>query len=47
MPQGEIEARDLLKVMKQTANTVNNDDIIDFAFNPESRKRVETLGNLV
>jgi hypothetical protein len=33
--------------MRETSNTVNNEDIIDFAFNPESRKRVETLGEIV
>lgn len=47
MAPADVPARDLLKVMKDTANNVNNDDIIGFAFNPESRKRVETFGNMV
>lgn len=47
MAPADVQARDLMKAMKDTANNVNNEDIIDFAFNPESRKRIETLGNLV
>ena len=36
-----------MKSMKESANAVNNEDIIDFAFNPEASKRVETLGGMI
>lgn len=42
-----MPARDLMRSMRETTNNVNNEDIIGFAFNPESRKRVDTFGEIV
>ena len=45
MAAGDIPTRSLVKSMKETTGAINNEEILGFAFNPESRKKAETFGS--
>lgn len=33
--------------MKENTNNIKQDEIVDFAFNPDARKKAETLGGMM
>ena len=43
LPIDQVAAKDLLSTMKEQTSIIKNDGIVDFAFNPETRKRNETF----
>ena len=45
MAPGDIPTRSLVKSMKETTGAINNEEILGFAFNPDSRKKAETFGS--